>query len=321
MPDVFVRHRANPLLTTADFPGAASAFNPGATMTDDGVVLLVRVEDRRGMSALWVARSADGVTDWRIDSRPLLAGDEPWEQWGCEDPRITWVPELGEWVIAYTAYSHVGPGVALARTADFRRVEKLGLVLSPENKDAALFPRRFRGDWLMVHRPVAGSTGHMWLASSPDLLHWGGPTPLLETRPPVWWDGTKIGAGAQPIEVDDGWLLLYHGVKLTAAGPLYRVGTCLLDREDPWRVIGRSADWVFGPEAGYERIGDVPNVVFPCGAILRDEEVWIYYGAGDSSVSLATARVSDVMATIEPVTDVAGQGTSPTAPVTDPRAG
>lgn len=322
MPEIFARHRANPLLTKDDFPGGrASAFNPGATATEGEVLLLVRVEDRRGLSALWVARSADGVTDWRIDGAALLAGDEPWEEWGCEDPRITWVPELGEWLIAYTAYSHVGPGVALARTADFRRVEKLGLVLSPENKDAALFPRRFADEWLMVHRPVAGSTGHMWLASSPDLVHWGRPRPLLETRPPAWWDGTKVGAGAQPLEIQDGWLLLYHGVKLTAGGPVYRVGACLLDRDEPWRLIGRSSGWVFGPDASYERTGDVPNVVFPCGAILRDEEVWIYYGAGDSTVCLASARMSDVLASIEPASDAYPADWAPTAPVTDPGVG
>jgi predicted GH43/DUF377 family glycosyl hydrolase len=266
-----------------------------------------------------VARSTDGVTDWQIGDRPFLVGGEGWDEWGCEDPRITWVPELGEWLIAYTAYSHVGPGVALARTADFRSIEKLGLVLSPENKDAALFPRRFRDEWLMVHRPVSGATGHMWLASSPDLVHWGRPRPLLEARPPAWWDGAKIGAGAQPIEVEQGWLLLYHGVKLTPGGPVYRVGACLLDRDEPWRVIGRSAGWVFGPEAAYERTGDVPNVVFPCGAILRDEEVWIYYGAGDSSVCLATARLADVLESIESATDVPDEGSAPTAPVTDPR--
>ena len=318
VPDpIFRRHPGNPLISADDLPGRwASAFNPGATLTDDGVVVLVRGEDRRGLSSIFVARSADGVGGWRIEPRPLLAPDQPWQEWGCEDPRITFVPETGEYVIAYTAYSHLGPGVGIARTADFHDVHLEGLVLSPENKDAALFPRRFEGDWLLVHRPVSGQTGHMWLASSPDLIHWGRPRVLLETRPPVWWDGARIGAGTQPLETDAGWLLLYHGVKLAPSGPIYRVGVALLDGEQPWRVLGRSREWVFEPEAPYERTGDVPNVVFPCGAFLRDGEVWMYYGAGDTTVGLATARLDDVLATLD-LSEAPGPGAgAPVPPVT-----
>jgi predicted GH43/DUF377 family glycosyl hydrolase len=294
--ELFRRHPANPVLTASDIPApVASAFNAGAALVDDAVLLLVRAEDHRGISSLWVARSADGIGDWQVDSRPLLTPEDPYEAWGCEDARLTFVPELGEWLIAYTAYSPVGPGVALARTRDFRSVERLGLVLSPENKDAALFPRRFGEEWLLLHRPVAGNTGHMWLASSPDLVHWGRSRVLIRARGEVWWDGTRIGGGAQPIETDAGWLLLYHGVKSMVSGPVYRVGLLLLDRDEPSNVLARSEDWVFGPDAPYERLGDVPNVVFPCGAVLRGDEVWMYYGAADSSVGLATAPLRDLL--------------------------
>jgi len=297
MTESFRRHPDNPILTAASIPApAASAFNPGAALVDDQVVLLVRAEDHRGISSLWVARSSDGIGGWRVDADPLLAPEDPYEEWGCEDARLTFVPELGEWLIAYTAYSPVGPGVALARTRDFRSVERLGLVLSPENKDAALFPRRFGEEWLLLHRPVAGHTGHMWLASSPDLVHWGRSRVLVRARGVVWWDGTRIGGGAQPIETDAGWLLLYHGVKAMVSGPVYRVGLLLLDRDEPARVLARSEDWVFAPEAPYERTGDVPNVVFPCGAFLRGDEVWMYYGAADSTVCLATAPLKDLLA-------------------------
>jgi len=139
---------------------------------------------------------------------------------------------------------------------------------------------------------------------------------LLETRPPVWWDGAKIGAGAPPIETDAGWLLLYHGVKLAPSGPIYRVGVALLDRDRPWVVLGRSHEWVFGPEAPYERIGDVPNVVFPCGAFLRDDEVWMYYGAGDTTIGLATARLADLLATLEPSAEPGPGAGAPNPPVT-----
>lgn len=296
MTELFSRHPANPVLTAASIPAsAASAFNAGAALVDDQVLLLVRAEDHRGISSLWVARSPDGIGDWQVDARPLLAPEDPYEEWGCEDARLTFVPELGDWLIAYTAYSPVGPGVALARTPDFRSVERLGLVLSPENKDAALFPRRFGEEWLLLHRPVAGHTGHMWLASSPDLVHWGRSRVLARARGEVWWDGTRIGGGAQPLETEAGWLLLYHGVKSMVSGPVYRVGLVLLDRDEPARVLARSEDWVFAPEAPYERTGDVPNVVFPCGAILRGDEVWMYYGAADSTVCLATAPLRDLL--------------------------
>jgi predicted GH43/DUF377 family glycosyl hydrolase len=299
MTTLFRRHPANPLLTAADIPArAASAFNPAATQIDGEVLLLVRVEDGRGISALWCARSPDGVSDWRVDDAPLLRPSEPSEEWGCEDARITFAPELGEWLIAYTAYSSVGPAVALAKTRDFRSVERLGVALSPENKDAALFPYRIDEHWLMVHRPVFGGTGHMWLASSPDLLRWGRSGVLVHARGPAWWDGARIGGGAQPLETPDGWLLLYHGVKQMVSGPIYRVGLLLLDRLTPHRVLARSDEWVLAPEAPYERTGDVPNVVFPCGAFIRDGEVWMYYGAADSSVCLATARLEDLLATL-----------------------
>lgn len=300
MTELFQRHPSNPLLTAADIPAqAASAFNPAATDFDGDVLLLVRVEEGRGISSLWVARSQDGVTDWRVDATPLLAPVEAYEEWGCEDARITFVPEIGEWLIAYTAYSHLGPAVALARTSDFRSAERLGVVLSPENKDAALFPRRIDGQWVLLHRPVAGGTGHMWLASSPDLLHWGRSNVVLQARGAAWWDGTRIGGGAQPIETPDGWLLLYHGVKQMVSGPVYRVGLALLDRDDPWQAVARTDEWVFAPELPYERSGDVPNVVFPCGAVIRGGEVWMYYGAADSSVCLATASLEDLLEAVK----------------------
>lgn len=317
MVGLFRRHASNPVLTIEEMPaGCASVFNPAATLTDEGVVLLARVEDRRGISSLWVARSPDGIGGWKVDPQPLLAPEHSWEEWGCEDPRITWMPELGEWLIAYTGYSHVGPGVALARTSDFREVTKIGLVLSPENKDAALFPCRFDGEWLLLHRPVSGQTGHIWLASSPDLVHWGKPRVLLESRAPVRWDGTKVGAGAQPVELPDGWLLVYHGVKLMVSGPVYRVGLALLHRERPWEVLARTEDWVLGPETAYERTGDVPNVVFPCGAFVRGDELWVYYGAGDSSVGLATAPLAELLAALRAGRGDPEPGFGSTPPVT-----
>ena len=300
---LFQRSEANPILTAADVPYPANTvFNPGAARVGDETILLVRVEDMRGISQLHVARSADGVSDWRFDPEPLLRSDVehyPEEIWGCEDPRLTWLPEREEWAIAYTAYSRRGPLVSLATTRDFRTVRRLGPVMPPEDKDAAMFPRRINGRWAMIHRPSPLRGGaHMWISYSPDLRHWGDHSLLLEARDGAWWDAGKIGLGPPPLETADGWLVLYHGVHLTGDGPIYRAGLALLDLDDPTKVLRRTDEWVFGPSAPYEISGDVGRVVFPCGWI-RDEatdQLHIYYGGADTVVGVATARFSDVLA-------------------------
>ena len=299
--DLFIREPRNPILTAADLPYPANTvFNPGVARVDGHVVLLMRVEDMRGISVLHVARSANGITDWVLDDRPLLTPDpgHPEEIWGCEDPRLTWLDEEGVWAITYTAYSQRGPMVALATTSDFRTVTRLGAVMPPEDKDAALFPQRFDGRWAMIHRPTPLRGGaHMWVSYSPDLRHWGDHSLLLEAREGAWWDAGKIGLGPPPLLTDEGWLILYHGVHLTAAGPIYRVGFALAASDDPTRILRRSEGWVFGPSALYEREGDVPQVVFPCGWLVDEEKgaLLLYYGAADTSICLASASLSDVM--------------------------
>lgn len=297
-PELFRRHKLNPILTEKDWPYPVHrVFNPGATLLSDGTTLLLcRVEDRRGHSHLCAARSANGVDGWRIDPHPTLAPDPeryPEEQWGIEDPRITYIPELEKYAILYTAYSHSGPGVALALTKDFHEFERLGMILPPEDKDAALFPRRVDGSWALIHRPVSVRGAHMWMSYSPDLRHWGSHKVMLEARLGGWWDAKKIGLSPPPIETALGWLVIYHGVRMTAAGCLYRLGLALFDLHTPERCLRRGDEWVFGPEETYETRGDVDNVVFPCGYTLAPDgdTLNLYYGGADSSIALATASV------------------------------
>ena len=299
---LFKRSPANPILTADDVPYAAnSIFNPGAARVGNETILLARIEDLRGISGLHVARSKDGVSGWRFDPEPLLRSDVerfPEEIWGCEDPRLTWLPELEEWAIAYTAYSRRGPLVSLAMTRDFHTVRRLGPVMPPEDKDAALLSRRFDGRWAMIHRPSPLRGGaHMWLSFSPDLRHWGDHTLLLEARDGAWWDAGKIGLGPPPLETSAGWLIMYHGVHATADGPIYRAGLALLDRDDPRVVLGRMDEWAFGPAAPYEIIGDVGRVVFPCGWTLDDagDRLSVYYGAADQVVGLAVASLREIL--------------------------
>lgn len=301
-PELFHRHSLNPILTVADWPYPANTvFNPGATLLHDGTTLLLcRVEDRRGHSHLSAARSVNGVDGWKIDSQPTLSPDPerfPEEVWGIEDPRITFLPELSQFAIVYTAYSRVGPGVALALTKDFAHFERYGMIMAPEDKDAALFPRRIGEQWALVHRPVSAPGAHMWMSYSPDLRHWGGHKLMLEARVGGWWDANKIGLSPPPIETPQGWLVIYHGVRQTSSGPLYRLGVALFDLHAPDRCLKRGSEWIFGPEETYERRGDVDNVVFPCGYTVAPDgdTIRLYYGAADTSIALATGSIRAIL--------------------------
>ena len=299
---LFQRSSSNPILTAAHWPYPAhTVFNPGATLLRDGsTLLLCRVEERRGRSHLCAARSANGIDNWIIDAKPTLLPDPkefPEEVWGVEDPRITFVEELGKYAVAYTAYSRGGPGVALALTEDFIKFERCGLVMQPEDKDAALLPRRIRGNFALIHRPVSDSGAHVWISYSPDLRNWGSHKLILLARKGSWWDANKVGLSTPLIETERGWLMLYHGVRVTASGSLYRLGLALFDHDEPDRCLLRGESWVFGPEAPYERLGDVSNVTFPCGATVAadGDTLLMYYGAADTCIGVARASIRELL--------------------------
>ena len=300
--ELFQRHPGNPILSVDDWPYKAnSVFNAAATEVDGKILLLARVEDFRGMSHLTVATSDDGINNWQIERTPSLKPEPekyPEELWGIEDPRITWLEELNKWVICYTAYSKVGPLVSLAMTSDFKSFNRMGPVMPPEDKDAALFPVKFKGLWAMLHRPVPKSAllgAHIWISFSPNLKHWGEHQEIIQAREGGWWDANKIGLCAPPMQTKEGWLILYHGVRTTASGSIYRLGLALLDLENPAKVIRRTDEWIFGPKAHYEREGDVDDVVFPCGWIKKKDTVFIYYGAADSRICVATADFNELV--------------------------
>jgi predicted GH43/DUF377 family glycosyl hydrolase len=303
---LFLRHAGNPILNREHWPYPInSVMNAGAVMLQDGdTLLLCRVEDRSGLSHLCAARSANGVDNWRIDSKPtLLANPElfPEEIWGIEDPRITWVPELEQYAVAYTSFARGGPGVSLALTKDFHAFERFGVIMPPEDKDAALLPRRVGGRWALIHRPMTALGAHMWISYSPDLRHWGSHKIILESRRGGWWDANKIGLCSPPIETAAGWLMIYHGVRQTASGCIYRLGLALFDLEKPEICLQRGNSWIFGPEASYERNGDVSDVVFPCGQTIGadGDTINLYYGAADSCIALATGSISHLLSWLE----------------------
>jgi predicted GH43/DUF377 family glycosyl hydrolase len=300
--ELFKRYEKNPILTPAMWPYKCNAvFNPAATVYQNKVLLMVRVEDMIGASHLCKAVSDDGLTDWQIDPKPTFTpkiNDFPEEKYGVEDPRIVKLDMENTYAMVYTSYSVNGPLVSLATTEDFETFRRYGVVMPPDDKDASLFPRKFGGRWLLIHRPSPENPylgSHIWISYSPDLKHWGDSTVLLPARRGSWWDAYKVGLGPQPIETHDGWLIIYHGVKTTASGSLYRIGLALLDIDDPSKVIKRCDEWIFGPHEKYERMGDVSYVTFPCGLITKGDELYMYYGAADTTVAVAVASIKEIL--------------------------
>ncbi|MGG6311921.1 glycoside hydrolase family 130 protein [Paenibacillus macerans] len=256
---------------------------------DGGTVYLTSI------SHLRVARSRDGLR-FAIDESPSIWPEGPLERWGIEDPRIT---KIGDrYHIAYSAISEKGVAVGRLTTEDFSSFRREGLILAPTNKDVAIFPDRINGQYYMLHRPVPEGIGQpeIWLAESPDLVHWGNHRYLMGLREGKW-DGTRIGAGCVPIKTDAGWLILYHGADRTHR---YCMGAALLDLQDPGRVIARMEEPLIVPEAEYETSGFFHSVIFACGAILRGDRIRMYYGASDDSMACASFNFSQLMDALKP---------------------
>jgi len=293
--DVVARSPANPLVGIDDMPFPCSdLWNAGVTDVDGERIMLITVELLEGRHAIYRARSTDGE-NFTIDETPFMApaAEGPrasYESAGLRDPRITFLE--GVYYIVYVAEGQDGLRVALARTEDFQSVEWVSYATQVDEKNGALFPERIGGRYALLTRPNAGAS--IWVVYSDDLTFWGSPMPIMTPRA-GFWDADRIGTAAPPIETDRGWLLLYYGQKSTSAGPLVRLGAALLDREDPSRVLARSNIPILSPRERYERIGDVPNVVFSCGAVLEDGVVTVYYGASDSVICRASAPLEEIV--------------------------
>jgi len=298
--DLLHRWERNPIITTRDVPYRCNTvFNGTPVKVAAGrYVMLVRVEGQQGYSYFALADSGDGV-HFEVEDTPSMtpANGGPfrlWEENGIEDPRVTALD--GAYYVMYTAVCRYGHRIALARTDDFHAYERIALVSGPGNKDGVLFPEKIDGLYARLDRPFGRGVGSIWISYSPDLVNWGCSEMVLAPRS-RHWDSYRIGASAPPILTDRGWLEIYHGVKMTSAGPIYRIGTVMLDRDNPAVVIGRCLAPVLSPREDYERIGDVGNVVFACGAVVEDDgEVKVYYGAADTSICVATAGLDEIVA-------------------------
>lgn len=268
---------------------------PGLDVSD---TRMIRLRDRvllTSLSHLRLARSWDGI-HFTIDEQPALYPLHRYEEYGMEDPRITRIGDT--FFITYTAVSRWGIAVGLASTTDFISYQRHGLIFGPENKDAVLFPERIDDRYFVLHRPSVIGLGELqiWLASSPDLHHWGRHRPLMACRS-EYWDSLRIGAGDVPMRTPHGWLMIYHGVSRARE---YCLGAVLLDLKNPARIIARSAQPLLFPEADYEVSGFFDNTVFSCGSILDEDTGWlhIYYGAADTVTCRASIHLDDVLSNL-----------------------
>jgi len=282
------RYRGNPILmpSLTNEWESDNVFNAAVVERDGLVYMLYRAQGLDRVSRIGCAVSTDGLHFNRL-KEPVFVPEEDYEEYGVEDPRVTYLD--GWYYMLYTAFSPIGTRVAMARSRNLIGWERMGIVLPDENnKDAALFPRKIKGRYAMFHRRKPD----MWIAYSDDLLHWTDHQIVMSPRPGLW-DGVRIGAGGPPFYTDAGWLTFYHGF---GEARIYCLGVALLDLEDPTRVLKRQEEPVLCPRAPWEEVGDVPNVVFSCGGIEREDEYLIYYGGADHVMAVARVTRGEAMA-------------------------
>ena len=281
------RHPSNPILEPKpEHPWEERAvFNAAAAEKDGKVHIVYRAAGRPYVSRLGLAISPDGYTISERLPHPIYEPQDPSESRGVEDPRITCLD--GRYYMLYTAYDGHMYCVAMAESDDLVHWQRRGIVLPDMlNKDAALFPRKIDGSFCMGHRLAP----NMWLAWSDDCCHWYRMEVLAQPRPGTW-DSVRIGLSGPPIHTPEGWVVLYHGVDPQG---VYRQGIMLLDLDDPRRVVRRQDEPILEPETDYELHGDVPNVVFSCGHVVRDDTLIVYYGGADTVIGIATCPMGEI---------------------------
>ena len=294
--EVIWRYSNNPVIAQDLIPTSNSIFNSAVVPYQGGFAGVFRIDYKRRVMNLYNGRSDDGLR-WQIEHDPI--------QWQCDDPeiarfqyrydpRVTWIEDryYVTWCNGY-----YGPTIGVGYTHDFQTFHQMENAFLPFNRNGVLFPRRIGGRYAMLNRPSDnGHTpfGDIFYSESPDMQYWGKHRHVLS---PGSWSYTKVGAGPIPIETSEGWLIIYHGVLTSCNGFVYSMGALLLDLDQPWKVIRQAAPYLMAPQTLYERVGDVPNVVFPCAALVDQDtqRMAIYYGAADTVVALAFTRVNDLI--------------------------
>jgi len=297
MKELATRHPNNPIISSKDIPGRANCvFNSGAIVHNNEIVMLLNTWASDWTPEFLVARSQDGLS-FDISDTVMVRPPREYPYTSNEGIFDTRITLLENWYyITYNVSSHLGGRIMLARTRDFEEIETVGFITAPDHRNCVLFPEKIDGQYVRLERPNVGDAGDIYISTSPNLIHWGQTLLLLE-RATRYWESAKIGPGAPPVKTDKGWLIIYHGCRQSMNGFAYHAGCMLLDLDDPSRVIGKLRDCLIWPEALYERVGNVGNVVFPTAALVRGgtDELMIYYGAADTCICLATAGVSELV--------------------------
>jgi predicted GH43/DUF377 family glycosyl hydrolase len=293
------RYEGNPILTKDDVPyPVETVHNAGVTKFDGRYIMLFRSHLATGRSIIGIAESEDGF-NFKARPKPFMVpsyeGDfREYEEFGVEDPRIT--PLEGAYYITYNAYSRHGARVGLAKTTDFKSVERVAFITQADYRNTVIFPEKINGRYVRLDRPHSNmSPWSIWLSYSPDLRYWG--DSRLVMKPVKYhWDAMKIGPGAPPIRTDKGWLSIYHGVFATMDGHVYRLGVALHKLDDPAEILGVGDRWILQPEDEWEVVGYVHNVVFTCGAVPEEDgTLKLYWGGADKVMCAGTAVIDELV--------------------------
>jgi len=296
---IVTRYKKNPILTKNDVPyQVATVHNAGMVKYQERYIMLFRSHLHNGRSIIGIAESKDGY-NFKVGAEPFLTpssdGDfGEYEEYGVEDVRISKIDD--DFLLTYSAYSRHGVRIGLAKTKDFKTVERISLITQSDLRNVVIFPEKINGLYVRLDRPHSEiSKWSIWISYSPDLIHWGNSKVIM--KPETYhWDEMKIGPGATPIKTDKGWLNIYHGVFETMSGVVYRLGVALHDLNDPSKILGVSDEWILQPEDVWEVTGYVPNVVFTCGAIEDDDgTIKIYWGGADSVMCAGVAKTDDLI--------------------------
>jgi predicted GH43/DUF377 family glycosyl hydrolase len=270
--------------------------DPEVNLSDSRLVRYKGTTYLSTISHLRLVCSDDGVHFHEPDDLPnKIYGQGPLETFGIEDCRVSRID--GVFHLTFTQVSANGVGVGLIRTRDWRHFDRVGMILPPHNKDCCLFEEKIGGAYYCLHRPSGLDLGgnYIWLASSNDLIHWGGHKCLLRTRE-NHWDCARVGAGASPIRTEAGWLEIYHGADFNNR---YCLGAVLLDLDDPSKVLARSDEPLLEPVADYEQTGFFGNVVFTNGHLVNGDEITLYYGASDEVICGAKLSIESILTHLE----------------------
>lgn len=297
--DVMWRYSKNPIIDRYQTKISNSIFNSAVVPFEDGYAGVFRCDNKAVQMNIFVGFSKDGE-NWDIADEPIKfkgGNTEMIESDYKYDPRICFIEDR-YWITWCNGYH--GPTIGIAYTFDFKEFYQCENAFLPFNRNGVLFPQKINGMYAMLSRPSDnGHTnfGDIWVSYSPDMEFWGrhrhvmSPAPFEQSA----WQCTKVGAGSTPILTDEGWLIFYHGVITTCSGYRYSMGAAILDKDDPSKVLYRTQPYLLAPATLYEMVGDVPNVFFPCAALVEGDKVAVYYGAADTCVGLCFGYISEIL--------------------------